>query len=74
MDKKLIINQFEWSVADEDALAVAEAVEQAMVNRTTVQLRLYDKERRPVTVYLNGAAAAFVVFDPHGDPRPSQMS
>ncbi|MEU8071013.1 MULTISPECIES: hypothetical protein [unclassified Micromonospora] len=74
MDKKLIIGQSEWSVADEDAQDVSHAVEDAMVNRTTVQLRLYNKERRPVTVYLNGATTAFVVFDPHGDPRPSQMS
>jgi 2-polyprenyl-6-methoxyphenol hydroxylase-like FAD-dependent oxidoreductase len=74
MDKKLIIDQSEWSVADEDAVAVAGAVQEAMANRTTIALNLYDKERRPVTVYLNGAAAASVVFDPHGEPRPSQMS
>lgn len=74
MTKKLIIGQAEWFIADADAAAVSRLVQDAMTNRTSVQLELYDAAGRAVTVFLNGAAAACVVLDLDRDPRPSEMS
>jgi hypothetical protein len=74
MTKKLIIGQAQWSVADADADAVGRLVREAMTNRTTVELPLYDAHGRAVTVFLNGAATASVVLDLGGGPRPSEMS
>lgn len=74
MTKKLIIGQAEWFIADAEADAVSRLVRDAMTNRTTVELRLYDAAGRPVTVFLNGAVTASVVLDLGLGPRPSEMS
>jgi hypothetical protein len=74
MTKKLIIGQAEWFIADADADSVVRLVREAMTNRTTVELELYDAAGRAVTVFLNGAVAASVVLDLDRGPRPSEMS
>ncbi|TDB99201.1 hypothetical protein E1091_07140 [Micromonospora fluostatini] len=76
MTKKLIIGQVEWFIADRDADSVVGLVRDAMTNRTSVELHLYDAAGRAVTVFLNGAVAASVVLDLDQGPRgePSEMS
>ncbi|MFI6232723.1 hypothetical protein ACIBD9_04065 [Micromonospora sp. NPDC050784] len=74
MTKKLIIDQAEWFIADADAEAVSRLVREAMTNRTTVELKLYDSAGRAVTVFLNGAATATAVLHFNWGPRPSEMS
>ncbi|MBF5032435.1 MULTISPECIES: hypothetical protein [unclassified Micromonospora] len=75
MTKKLIIGPAEWFIADADASGVVRLVREAMTNRTTVELGLYDGAGRAVTVFLNGATAASVVLALDPTPRPpSEMS
>jgi hypothetical protein len=74
MAKKLIIGQHEWGIADADAQAVARLVRDAMTNRTSVELQLYDAAGRAVSVFLNGAVTPSVVLDLDQGPRPSEMS
>ncbi|WP_327635305.1 hypothetical protein OHB24_35655 [Kribbella sp. NBC_00482] len=74
MNKKLVIGEQEWGIADADADGVARLVREAMSNGTTVELQLYDVTGQGVTVFLNGAAAACVVLDLTTGPRPSEMS
>lgn len=74
MTKKLIIGQAEWFIADADADAVSRLVRDAMTNRTSIELELYDAAGRAVTVFLNGAVATSVVLDLDRGPRPSEMS
>jgi hypothetical protein len=74
MTKKLIIAAQEWGIADADAEGVARLVREAMTDRTSVELTLYDPAGHAVIVFLNGAATSSVVLDLNKGPRPSQMS
>ncbi|MDG4762877.1 hypothetical protein O7632_01915 [Solwaraspora sp. WMMD406] len=74
MTKKITIGQATWSVSDAEAPDVARQVREAMANRTSVELKLYDADARRVTVFLNGAATSTVVLDFDPGPRPSEMS
>jgi hypothetical protein len=74
MTKKLVIGAQEWGIADEDAEGIARLVRDAMTDRTTVELALYDPAGHGVTVFLNGAVTPTVVLDLNTGPRPSQMS
>lgn len=74
MATKLIIGGVEWFIADADAGEVVRLVRNAMLNRESVELKLYDAAGRSVTVFLNGAATSTVVLDFDLKPRPSEMS
>ncbi|WP_328322873.1 hypothetical protein OHA70_29160 [Kribbella sp. NBC_00382] len=74
MNKKLTIGEQEWGIADADADGIVRLVRDAMMNRSTVELQLYDPAGHSVTVFLNGAAAASVVLDLTKGPKPSEMS
>jgi hypothetical protein len=74
MTKKLIIGQAEWSIADADAEKVSSLVRDAMTNRNSVELELYDADGQGVTVFLNGAVTASVALVLTSGPRPSEMS
>ena len=74
MTKKLIIEQQQWGIADEDAEGIVRLVKDAMTNGSKVELSVYDPAGHAVTVFLNGAAAAYAVVDLNEGPRPSQMS
>jgi hypothetical protein len=74
MTKKLIIDQQQWGIADEDADGIVRLVRDAMTNGTRAELSVYDPAGHAVTVFLNGATAASVVIDLNEGPRPSQMS
>lgn len=73
MAKKLIINQFEWTIGDREAADVVKQVRVAMQERTSAELLLLDAANKPVTVHLNGNLTPFVVVDLDDDPRPSEM-
>ncbi|GIF06848.1 hypothetical protein [Actinoplanes siamensis] len=74
MTKKLVIDRSEWFIADSDAAAVTDLVRDALTNRRTVELELFDADGRAVTVFLNGAAVTAVALDLDRGPRPSEMS
>jgi hypothetical protein len=74
ISKKLVIGQQEWGIADADAEGIASLVRDAMTNRTTVELQLYDRAGDAVTLLLNGAATSNVVLDLTKGPKPSEMS
>ena len=74
MTKKLTIGSQQWGIADQDADGVVRLVRDAMENRTTAELALYDPAGHAVIVFLNGATAPSVVLDLNEGPRPSQMS
>ncbi|RZT17502.1 hypothetical protein EV649_5048 [Kribbella sp. VKM Ac-2569] len=74
ISKKLVIGQQEWGIADADADGIARLVREAMTNRTTVELQLYDPAGHVVTVFLNGAATSSAALDLTKGPKPSEMS
>ncbi|HZN73954.1 MAG TPA: hypothetical protein VFC00_19985 [Micromonosporaceae bacterium] len=72
--KRVIIGQAEWGIGDSEADAVAADIGEAMRSGTVAALQLLDGASRPVTVYLNGGAAAVVVVDLDTEPKPSEIS
>lgn len=72
--KRVVIDQMEWGIADQAADVVAADIKAAMDSGTTATLQLLDGADRPVTVYLNGRAAAVVMVDLDTGPKPSEIS
>lgn len=72
--KRVIIGQVEFSIPDDQAKEVAAQIKAAMESGGVATLQLLDGSGRPVTVYLNGGAAALVVVDLDPGPRPSEIS
>jgi len=72
--KKVIIGQTEWVIPDGELVTVWSLIRTAMADGSRAELELLDADKRPVTVYLNGATVDMVVVDPDGDPRPTEWS
>jgi len=71
---KMIIEQTEWGLGDQDAGTVIKHVEAALANGSVAELELYDSSGTRFIGFLNGRATPLVVFDLDGNPRPTEMS
>jgi hypothetical protein len=74
--KKIIVDRSEWVIADADVETVRTQIRTAMSEGGVAELALFDGDKRPVTVYLNGKTVGTVVVDLDTDsnPRPSELS